>query len=53
MIGKLLGYSQPSTTARYAHSDTEPMRRAADMIGNRLAAAMDGKPAKVEKLNLR
>jgi hypothetical protein len=28
IIGKLLGHSQPSTTARYAHLDADPMRRA-------------------------
>jgi integrase len=30
IIGKLLGHSQPSTTARYAHLDADPMRRAVD-----------------------
>ena len=29
IIGKLLGHSQPATTARYAHLDSDPMRRAA------------------------
>jgi integrase len=40
IIGKLLGHTQPSTTARYAHLDADPLRRASDHIGNRLAAAM-------------
>jgi integrase len=40
MIGKLLGHTQPSTTARYAHLDADPLRRASDHIGNQLAAAM-------------
>jgi hypothetical protein len=41
----LLGHTQPSTTARYAHLDADPLRRASDNIGNRLAAAMgDLKP---------
>jgi integrase len=40
IIGKLLGHTQPSTTARYAHLDTDPLRRASEHIGNRLAAAM-------------
>jgi integrase len=45
IIGKLLGHTQPSTTARYAHLDADPLRRASDHIGNRLAAAMgDLKP---------
>jgi integrase len=40
IIGKLLGHTQPSTTARYAHLDTDPLRRASEHIGSRLAAAM-------------
>ena len=41
IIGKLLGrHTQPSTTARYAHLDADPLRRASDHIGNQLAAAM-------------
>ena len=41
IIGKLLGHSQPSTTARYAHLDADPMRRAATQIGNTISAVMD------------
>jgi integrase len=45
IIGKLLGHTQPSTTARYAHLDADPLRRASEHIGSRLAAAMgDLKP---------
>jgi integrase len=45
IIGKLLGHTQPSTTARYAHLDADPLRRASEHIGTRLAAAMgDLKP---------
>jgi integrase len=45
IIGKLLGHTQPSTTARYAHLDADPLRRASEHIGNHLAAAMgDLKP---------
>jgi integrase len=40
IIGKLLGHTQPSTTARYAHLDADPLRRASEHIGSRLAAAM-------------
>src|SRR5262245_29102773 len=40
IIGKLLGHTQPSTTARYAHLDTDPLRRASEHIGSELAAAM-------------
>jgi integrase len=40
IIGKLLGHTQPSTTARYAHLDTDPLRRASEHIGSEIAAAM-------------
>lgn len=51
IIGKLLGHSQPGTTARYSHLDADPMRRAADIIGNQIAAAMEGKRAEVVQLH--
>jgi hypothetical protein len=54
IIGKLLGHTQPSTTARYAHLDADPLRRASEHIGTRLASAMgelkpqgDGQVAKL------
>ena len=42
IIGKLLGHSQPATTARYAHLDADPMRRAVETIGATIAGAMSG-----------
>src|SRR5262245_20191115 len=45
IIGKLLGHTQASTTQRYAHLDADPLRRASDAIGGRIAAALDGKRA--------
>src|SRR4030095_3011498 len=54
MIGKLLGHSQPQTTARYAHLDHDPVKAANEAIGRRIAAAMAGKPtANVVKLKVR
>ena len=41
ILGKLLGHSQPATTARYAHLDADPMLRAAETIGTSILAAMD------------
>jgi integrase len=44
IVGKLLGHAQASTTARYAHLDADPVRRAANTIGNQISAAMAGSP---------
>jgi integrase len=40
ILGALLGHTQPATTARYAHLAADPLRQAADLIGSRIAAAM-------------
>jgi integrase len=40
MIGKLLGHTQPATTARYAHLGADPMQAASDLVGGRIAALM-------------
>jgi integrase len=42
IIGRLLGHTQASTTARYAHFSDDPLRRASDTIGSTIAAAMAG-----------
>jgi integrase len=44
VIGKLLGHSQPATTARYAHLGDDPVKAANDAVGRHIAAAMDGGP---------
>ncbi|MEO1102903.1 MAG: hypothetical protein AAFW98_04100, partial [Pseudomonadota bacterium] len=41
IIGGLLGHTQPQTTKRYAHLADDPLRAAADAIGEAVAAAMD------------
>jgi integrase len=43
IIGKLLGHSQPATTARYAHLDNDPLKRAANTIGSLISQAMGDK----------
>ncbi len=50
MIGALLGHRQAATTLRYAHLSADPMRAAANAIGERIAAAMRGTPAQVANL---
>lgn len=47
MIGKLLGHSQPQTTARYAHLADDPMRAASDQIGQRFASMQLAHPQAV------
>jgi integrase len=42
IIGRLLGHSQPQTTARYSHLHADPLRQAADTIGSQISAAMAG-----------
>jgi integrase len=42
LIGRLLGHKNVSTTARYAHLDAGPVRRAADQVGHDLDTAMSG-----------
>ena len=41
MIGALLGHSQPTTTARYAHLAASPLHQAVDAIGTRIMGAMN------------
>jgi integrase len=41
IVGKLLGQSQQSTTARYAHLDAAPIHRAANLIGADIVAALE------------
>lgn len=53
IIGKLLGHAQPTTTARYSHLDADPMHKAANIIGDKIAAAMEGKQGEVIELKNR
>ena len=45
IIGKLLGHTHAATTARYAHLDADPLRRASEAIAGRIAAALEGQGA--------
>ena len=40
IIGALLGHTQAATTQRYAHLAADPLKKAADLTGGRIAAAM-------------
>ena len=40
IIGKLLGHTQAATTARYAHLDNDPLKRASEHIAGTIAAAL-------------
>jgi len=42
MIGKLLGHSQPQTTARYAHLADDPLRELNELVGGTIADALAG-----------
>jgi integrase len=52
IIGKLLGHTQASTTARYAHLANDPIRAAADAIGATIAAAMAERGAEVAQAGI-
>jgi integrase len=49
IIGKMLGHSQPATTARYAHLASDPVKAAAATVAGKIAAAMEGRSGEVEK----
>jgi integrase len=50
MIGKLLSHKEQSTTEKYAHLFGDPIKEASNMIGSRIAAAMEGNQAEVINL---
>lgn len=39
VTGALLGHTQPQTTARYAHLDADPLKQAAEIIGQQVTDA--------------
>lgn len=43
LIGGLLGHRQASTTQRYAHLADDPIRSASELVGSRIAAALEGR----------
>jgi integrase len=53
IIGKLLGHTQPATTARYSHIDADPLRRAVNLIGGHIAAALEGRKGELVEIHAR
>ena len=47
IIGKMLGHTQAATTQRYAHLAADPVKQAAEVVSNSIAAAMTGESADV------
>lgn len=41
VIGRLLGHSQAATSARYAHLDNDPLRRASEAIANKIVGSLE------------
>jgi integrase len=53
IIGKLLGHSQPQTTARYSHLQADPLLRAVNTIGATISTAMGDKSTGQQPVKLR
>jgi len=50
IIGRMLGHSQPATTARYAHLANDPVKAAAATVAGKIAAAMAGRQGSIVPL---
>src|SRR4029078_7886666 len=50
IIGKMLGHSKATTTARYAHLADDPVKAASDAVGRHIAAAMEGRKSELVEL---
>ncbi len=50
VIGALLGHRETATTARYAHLSDDPLRTAADAIGQEIAEVMNGSVGEIAGL---
>jgi integrase len=53
VIGKMLGHSKATTTARYAHLADDPVKAASDAVGRHIAAAMEGRTSELVELSRR
>ncbi len=50
IVGRLLGHTQPQTTARYAHLDDDALRKATEGFGAMVEAAAEGRKVEVVPL---
>ncbi len=50
IVGRLLGHTQPQTTARYAHLDDEALRRATDSFAKVVEVEAEGSEAELASL---
>ena len=50
IVGRLLGHSQPQTTARYAHLADDPLRQATNRFASIVTAARSRKRADIVPL---
>ncbi len=50
IVGRLLGHTQPQTTARYAHLDDHALRDATNGFGRLVEGARQGREAEVVQL---
>jgi integrase len=53
IVGRLLGHTVPTTTARYAHLDADPLRRASHRIGETIASALGDPLPRADVLPMR
>jgi len=53
IIGALLGHSQPTSTARYAHLAMDPLIAASDEVAKRIDEAIRKEPKKAKVIELR
>jgi integrase len=47
LVRDLLGHKTLAMTGRYVENDADPLKRAADAVAGRIAAAMEGKTAQI------
>jgi integrase len=50
VVGKVLGHTQPATTARYAHLHADPVRAAVESTAAKIQAMLEGRDAEIVPL---